>query len=88
LKRNDQTAFAVWITGLPASGKSTLAVELARQIRARWPEIPVGLVTGWGEDLTTEQRRAVQGVLTKPATREALQRFLRTLVAQREPAPV
>jgi adenylylsulfate kinase len=29
----DQTAFAVWITGLPASGKSTLAAELAKQIR-------------------------------------------------------
>jgi adenylylsulfate kinase len=29
----DQTAFAVWITGLPASGKSTLATQLAKQIR-------------------------------------------------------
>jgi adenylylsulfate kinase len=30
---NDQAAFAVWITGLPASGKSTLAAELAAQMR-------------------------------------------------------
>ena len=29
---NRQTAFAVWITGLPASGKSTLATALARQL--------------------------------------------------------
>jgi adenylylsulfate kinase len=41
VKRNDQTAFAVWITGLPASGKSTLAVELARQIRALGTEVTV-----------------------------------------------
>jgi adenylylsulfate kinase len=32
MKRNDQRAFAVWITGLPASGKSTLAAALARQL--------------------------------------------------------
>lgn len=30
-----QPAFAVWITGLPASGKSTLAVELTAQLAAR-----------------------------------------------------
>jgi adenylylsulfate kinase len=28
----DQTAFAVWLTGLPASGKSTVAAQLSRQI--------------------------------------------------------
>ena len=32
MKRKDQAAFAVWITGLPASGKSTLAAALARQL--------------------------------------------------------
>lgn len=30
---NDQAAFAVWITGLPASGKSTVTAELAKQLR-------------------------------------------------------
>src|SRR5262245_45757746 len=30
---NDRTAFAVWVTGLPASGKSTVATELVRQLR-------------------------------------------------------
>jgi len=33
VKRNVHPGFAVWITGLPASGKSTLGAALARQIR-------------------------------------------------------
>ncbi len=30
-----QAGFAVWLTGLPASGKSTIARELARELEAR-----------------------------------------------------
>ena len=41
MERNGQGAFAVWITGLPASGKSTLASELARQVRQLGIEITV-----------------------------------------------
>ena len=33
MERDNQAAFGVWITGLPASGKSTVAGELAKQIR-------------------------------------------------------
>jgi adenylylsulfate kinase len=32
VQRNGQIAFAVWITGLPASGKSTVALALAKQL--------------------------------------------------------
>ena len=32
MEHRDQKAFAVWITGLPASGKSTLAAQLAGQL--------------------------------------------------------
>jgi adenylylsulfate kinase len=32
--KHDDQAFAVWITGLPASGKSTVAAELVQQIRS------------------------------------------------------
>ena len=39
--RANQTAFAVWITGLPASGKSTLAAELARQVRDLGTQVTV-----------------------------------------------
>jgi adenylylsulfate kinase len=41
VKHNDHAAFAVWITGLPASGKSTLAGPLARQIRELGIEVTV-----------------------------------------------
>lgn len=58
-------------------------IDLARAVRERWPDLPVGLITGWGEDLTAEQRSFVQGVLTKPVTRQALQDFLRTLASER-----
>ena len=33
MEPNDRRAFAVWVTGLPASGKSTLTSELATQLR-------------------------------------------------------
>ena len=33
MEHRAQVGFAVWITGLPASGKSTLTSELARQLR-------------------------------------------------------
>ena len=33
MERDSQPAFGVWITGLPASGKSTVAIELAKQLR-------------------------------------------------------
>jgi adenylylsulfate kinase len=39
--RNTKPAFAVWITGLPASGKSTVAGELARQVRQWGVEVAV-----------------------------------------------
>ena len=34
-------AFAVWITGLPSSGKSTLAAALARELQARRVDVAV-----------------------------------------------
>jgi adenylylsulfate kinase len=35
VERNVKTSFAVWITGLPACGKSTVATALARQLQER-----------------------------------------------------
>jgi adenylylsulfate kinase len=39
--KDDDQAFAVWITGLPASGKSTVAVELAQQIRSLGAKVTI-----------------------------------------------
>ena len=41
MEPNAQTAFAVWVTGLPASGKSTLVAQLALQIRELGIEVTV-----------------------------------------------
>src|SRR5690349_4795731 len=41
VKHDRQTAFAVWITGLPASGKSTVAAELAQQIQSLGREVTI-----------------------------------------------
>jgi signal transduction histidine kinase/FixJ family two-component response regulator len=52
--------------------------ELARAVRARWPELPVALVTGWGPQLEVqpEEARLVVGILAKPLRAEALQAVL------------
>src|SRR6266540_269277 len=51
--------------------------DVARNVRERWPELPVGLVTGWGEqDLTPEERGRVNFVLTKPFDRQLLREAL------------
>jgi adenylylsulfate kinase len=38
---SDKEAFAVWITGLPASGKSTIAAALAAQLASRGVDVAV-----------------------------------------------
>ena len=37
----NRTGFAIWITGLPASGKSTVTAALARQLRERGIKVAV-----------------------------------------------
>jgi signal transduction histidine kinase len=52
--------------------------EVARAIKARWPQVPVALLTGWSEapDMAPEDAPAVARILTKPVTFEALQDLL------------
>jgi adenylylsulfate kinase len=38
---NTQDAFGIWVTGLPASGKSTLTATLKEQLRARGVDVAV-----------------------------------------------
>jgi CheY-like chemotaxis protein len=42
--------------------------ELVRSIKARWPELPVGLITGWGEEPAVPDAIGAKGdfILSKP----------------------
>ncbi|MBI2218879.1 MAG: response regulator [Candidatus Rokubacteria bacterium] len=54
--------------------------DLAAAIRRRWTRLPVGLVTGWGDEPAPDPARAglVDFVLSKPLTLEAVyEQFLR-----------
>jgi CheY-like chemotaxis protein len=54
------------VTDLGMPGMSGL--ELAEVIRSRWPDVSVGMVTGWGETLDREQsaRVGIVAVIGKP----------------------
>jgi CheY-like chemotaxis protein len=62
--------------------------EVARAVKVRWPHLPVGLVTGWGEvpEALPEERRWVDFVLAKPVTLEAL-REATARIHPKSPAP-
>jgi signal transduction histidine kinase/ActR/RegA family two-component response regulator len=55
--------------------------DVARAVRTRHPGLPVGLVTGWAValELTDDERRAVDFVIAKPYTTEALRAALADL---------
>jgi signal transduction histidine kinase/ActR/RegA family two-component response regulator len=48
--------------------------EVARAIKVRWPGLPVGMITGWGNGLAApeEERASVSFILAKPFTRAEL----------------
>lgn len=51
--------------------------EVAQRVKARWPELPVGIVTGWGEqELTREQRGQADFIVNKPFDRALLREAL------------
>lgn len=58
-------AFAIWITGLPASGKSTITAALKRQLAERGIDVAV---------LESDQLRRVFAADYAPAGREAFYR--------------
>lgn len=59
--------------------------EVVRAVKARWPHLPVGLITGWGEEpeATPERRKEADFVIAKPVTREAL----RDAIVRARPTP-
>jgi FixJ family two-component response regulator len=47
--------------------------EVATAIQERWPRLPVGLITGWGEtEITAEERGRVNFVISKPFDKAVL----------------
>jgi CheY-like chemotaxis protein len=61
---------------------------VARLVKQHWPEVPVGLVTGWGDDEalgSAADRATVDFILAKPIDRrslsETLARWTRSLAA-------
>lgn len=47
--------------------------DVAKSIQGRWPKLPVGLITGWGEtEITHEERSRVNFVITKPFDKAVL----------------
>lgn len=47
--------------------------DVAAAIQAKWPRLPVGLITGWGEtEITREERGRVNFVINKPFDKAVL----------------
>jgi CheY-like chemotaxis protein len=62
--------------------------EVAERVKARSPETPVFLLTGWGESVAAhEGSQFVDRVVAKPVSAEALMEQLAELRRSRAPAP-
>jgi CheY-like chemotaxis protein len=73
LARGERVDVVLTDLGMPEMRGS----EVARAVRERWPGLPVGLITGWGEqDLTDEERGRVDFVIAKPYDRGLLREAL------------
>jgi signal transduction histidine kinase/ActR/RegA family two-component response regulator len=63
--------------------------EVARTVRERWPGLPVGLITGWGDqDLQAAERKQVDFVISKPFEEARLHEALSSLFDRASPRPV
>lgn len=77
LERGERVDVVITDLGMPGMN----GWEVARAVKARWPDLPVGLVTGWamGGELTQEEVGRVDFVMTKPYTLEGLHATLAAL---------
>jgi len=84
LARIETGGFDLVITDLSMPGMS--GWEVASLVKARWPGLPVILITGWGEVVEGEQMAAsgVDLILAKPFTNEQLLRAIAQAWAVRE----
>ncbi len=74
LERGERVDVVITDLGMPEMN----GWDVARAIKARWPDLPVGLVTGWalGGELSPEEVGRVDFVIAKPYEIEALQAAL------------
>jgi signal transduction histidine kinase len=63
--------------------------DVARAVRTRWPRLPVGLVTGWGNhlDAPAADRQLIVGTMAKPVSHERLAAFITSARGHRGLAP-
>jgi CheY-like chemotaxis protein len=77
LERGERVDVVITDLGMPGMN----GWEVARAVKARWSDLPVGLVTGWpmGGELTPEEVGRVDFVIAKPYTLEGLHATLAAL---------
>ena len=77
LERGERVDVVITDLGMPGMN----GWEVARAVKARWPDLPIGLVTGWpmGGELTPEEVGRVDFVIAKPYTLEGLHATLAAL---------
>jgi signal transduction histidine kinase/CheY-like chemotaxis protein len=59
--------------------------EVAHAVKARHPQLPVGLITGWADQLDHDAHGLVEFVLAKPTTAEALAEAISKAESRRRP---
>ncbi|MGH7276351.1 MAG: response regulator, partial [Candidatus Rokuibacteriota bacterium] len=70
LERGERVDIVITDLGMPGM----TGWDVAHEIRMRWPDLPVGLVTGWvsGSELNPEEVGRVAFVIAKPYTLDSL----------------
>jgi len=63
--------------------------ELARAVRKLYPQIPLAVVTGWGEAVGSQEQSAagIDWVVTKPFTVEQILEIAQQVSQRREQTP-
>jgi CheY-like chemotaxis protein len=83
----EQDEFGVLITDLGMPGMN--GWEVAEEAKARWPGMPVLLLTGWGQRLEEDERlRYIDGVAAKPVRLKDLESSLRAVLEPSDGEPV
>lgn len=80
LEAGEQVDVVVTDLGMPEMN----GWEVAREVKARWPGLPVGLVTGWAVtvEMSSEERAQTDFIIAKPYSLDALRSALATVHAK------